>query len=511
MKRYFSLLLFLSISAHSQHKLFEAQIAENTLSKENKISDELMATYLTTKYYRLEGFDLKQNLVLKLPNNSIIEALYQNTISHTTGTFSAVYKIKNDASAELIFSQAENVITGMYISGENKKVVFQQSGRNIFAVSEVNEAVFSNKESLFDHDVAEDSGKDLNSILTNSNVCLAATPICTGITIIDLMVVYTPTARALWGSVAIANSTITSAVSNMNVALTNSGITNISFNLVYVGQITYSESGSFQTDLNTLKSSTDGVIDEIHTLRTNYGADLVGMVVGTPTGTCGIGNLNANATNYSTSQAFTVTLYSCLLSNFTLAHEFGHNMGFNHDWYVEPSTLPCSHHHGYTNRSAIINGASGPDSQKWRTIMAYDNECANNGFNCTRINRWSNPAITYNSEATGIAIGQANSSDEAFGIRRAACVVAGFTLTSLSTNEYIHTSFSVFPNPTKETLTIICDVEISDIKIYNYIGQPVLSTKEKVINTEVLVSGVYFIKIYDLDGKNLGVRKIIKE
>lgn len=509
MKLVLSLLLFFSIAVHSQQRLFENQIIENAVPKENKLSDDLRSTFISTKYYSQQGFDLKQDLLVKLPDNSILEALYQYTISHTVGTFSAVYKIKNEASGELIFSQADNVITGMYISENVKKVVFQQSGIHTFAVSEVNESVFSSRESRLDG-IADDSAPNRNS-LANSDVCLATTPICPGATVIDIMVVYTDAARISWGSSAVANSTITSAVSNMTVALVNSGVTGISFNLVYVGQISYVESGSFQTDLSRLRATADGYMDEVHALRTTYGADLVGLSIASPNSLCGLGYLNNSATNYSNSLAFTVTLYSCLLSNITLAHEAGHNMGFNHDWYVSTGTLPCSHHHGYINRLAISNGPTGPTNQKWRTIMAYSDECADNGFNCPKINRWANPSVNYNGQPTGIPIGEIDPSDEAFGLRRAACVVAGFMPTTLHTNQYAATSFSVFPNPTKENFTIVCDMEIGDVKIYNHLGQFVLGSKEKTVTTDMLATGVYYVKIYDTDGKSLGVRKIIKE
>lgn len=508
MKIYLSLLIFFSITVHSQQKLFENPIAESALPKENRLSDDLKSTYLTTKYYTQGGFDLKQDLLMKLPDNSVREAIYQYTISHTAGTFSAVYKIKNEASAELIFSKADNVITGMYVSEDIKKFVFQQSGAHTFAVSEVNESVLSSRESLYDYVIAEDMHNRNNQ--ANNDVCLATTPICPGNTRIDVMVVYTNSARASWGSTATANSTITTAVSNMTTSLINSGVTGISFNLVYVGQVTYTESGDFNTDLTRLRSTTDGYIDEIHTLRTTYGADLVGLAIGSPNSLCGLGYLNNASSNYSSSAAFTVTLYSCLLSNITLAHEMGHNMGFNHDWYVSQSYLPCEHHHGYVNRAAILNGPNGPANRKWRTIMAYTDECTDNGISCPKINRWANPDLTYNGDVTGVPIGDFNPSDEAFGLRRAACIVAGFTA-SLNTDEFMHTTFAVYPNPVKETLSIQCDAAIDNIAIYNNLGQVIGTSKQKDINMGSMASGVYFVQVYGPDGKSLGVAKVIKE
>lgn len=510
MKKQILVFLLYSLFMHSQQVVFKVPVNTNSLPIEKRISEDLASTYSKTVYYFENDFNLKQDLDINLPNNTIIKAIYQKSIYYSIGSYSAIYKIKNDDSGEMVLSEYGNVITGMYVSGENKKFVFQQTATTIFAVSEINDVSFTAKEQGVDYQIDNESidGKDA---LTNNDICLSTTPICSGNTRIDIMVVYTAAASSLWGGSATANSTITSAITNMNVALTNSGISNISFNLVYVGLINYVETGVFQTDLNSLKSSTDGIIDEVHTLRAAYGADLVGLILGSPTSTCGLGNLNTVSTNYVNTQAFVVNLYSCVLSNFSLAHEFGHNMGLNHDWYVNQNTFPCSHQHGYVNRTAINNGTSSTNSQRWRTIMAYDNECTDAGFNCTRINRWANPSVLYNSESTGIAIGQTNPSDEAFGFKRFACIVSNFMATVLENNEFDQTLFSVFPNPMKNSITINCNFDIDSVAILNAMGQLVQKSNQKTINTETLSAGIYFIKVYGLEGKYVGVKKVIKQ
>lgn len=503
-------LLFFSSLANSQETIFQTSVDSKNLNNVKKISEDLNSTYKKTYYFNQNNFDLKQNLNIILPNNKKIVAIYQKSITYPVGSYSSIYKIKDDSNAELVFSEYDNVITGMYVSSENSKYVFQQTSTNSFAVSEVNEKSFKNKEQLIDYEInADDFYK--KSTLINNDVCAEGTPICPGKTTIDIMVVYTLSASILWGGDATSKSTITTSITNMNVALLNSGISNITFNLVYSDVVNYVETDNFQTDLVSLRSSTDGILDEIHTIRADYGADLVGLVLGSPTSSCGRGNLNTSPTNYSNRSSFVVNLYSCVLSNFSLAHEFGHNMGLNHDWFVNQETLPCSHHHGYINRSAIINGTSSTASQRWRTIMSYSDECAAKGIGCSRINRWANPNVTYNSESTGIAVGQTNPSDEAFGFRRFACIVSDFMPTVLTNNEFNQKIFSVYPNPSKNTITINSNFEIDDIAIFNTIGQLVLNSKQSRINIEMLQKGVYFVKILTADGNIVGVKKIFKE
>ncbi len=58
--------------------------------------------------------------------------------------------------------------------------------------------------------------------------------------------------------------------------------------------------------------------------------------------------------------------------------------------------------------------------------------------------------------------------------------------------------FTIYPNPATERITITSRKPIGDVKIYNVLGQEVLSEKynrlEATINVTFLTSGVYFIK-----------------
>lgn len=143
--------------------------------------------------------------------------------------------------------------------------------------------------------------------------------------------------------------------------------------------------------------------------------------------------------------------------------------------------------------------------------MAYNNECADIGISCTRVNRWANPAVNYNSQSTGIAIGQANPTDESFGFRRFACVVSEFMPAVLDTENFDQSIFSVYPNPIKNTVTISSNFEISQVLFFNAIGQLVLRSNQKSIATEGLSSGIYFVNVYAEDGKMVGTKKVIKE
>ncbi|REC48066.1 M12 family metallo-peptidase [Chryseobacterium pennipullorum] len=492
------LVLFCATLLYAQNRVFQNPINESTLKTNQKVSRELSSTYLLTKYYSQPSFNLRSDLQITLPTGNEITAKFIRTYSYSNKSESYVYAVENDPKAELVLSKYDNTITGMYASGTGEKIMFHQTDASVFALSVVSDSKIINQDSIDDYIL--DKTESFNR--ANSNVCSSSTPVCPA-TRIDVMIVFTTAAKNAWGGLSQSNSFVATAITNFNTALTNSGVSNVTINLVYSGEIAYTESGSLSTDLPRLRNNNDGFMDSVHSLRTTYGADLCALVTSTPTNTCGLGYVNTSATNYSSSSGFCVSLYNCAVSNYSLAHELGHNMGLRHDWYVDTSTTPCDHHHGYTNKKAIELGTASTSSQRWRTIMAYNDECSSKGFNCTRINRWANPGVNYNSDPTGVAIGNAKPANEAFGFARFACAVSNFmpeTQPFQAPKDEILApqKFTLYPNPAHEVINISgSESGRFSFKIYNSSGQNIITTSDRTIHLKGLLSGEYFLNIYN--------------
>lgn len=194
--------------------------------------------------------------------------------------------------------------------------------------------------------------------------------------VVDVMVVYTPSARTYWGGTAATLATIRTWVLSTNQYYVNSNV-NARIRLVYLGEVAYTESGSSSSDLSFL-TNFDDTIDEVHALRGQHGADMVVMLTNV-TDVCGIGWLF----NGSSERAFSITSVRCL--SLTFAHELGHNFGCCHDRDNAGGGCYNSQSFGYR-----YTGQSGT---LWRTIMAYAPG--------TRIGYFSNPNVSYDGAPTG--------------------------------------------------------------------------------------------------------------
>jgi hypothetical protein len=238
----------------------------------------------------------------------------------------------------------------------------------------------------------------------------AVADLCTSI---DVMVVWTQNAENAAGGATAMRNLVNLAVTETNQSYANSQMTQ-RINLAWSQKVAYTESGDFGTDLDRLRNPSDGYIDNVHTLRNTYYADLVSMFI-EGTQYCGIGYMMSTVSPSFESNAFTVVARNCATGYYSFAHEMGHNEGARHDWYVDSGTTPYPYAHGYVNTT-----------DRWRTIMAYNNECSGSGFNCARLQYWSNPNVFYGGDPMGVPSGSYHPADNHQTLNNTCSTVANF-------------------------------------------------------------------------------------
>ncbi len=239
---------------------------------------------------------------------------------------------------------------------------------------------------------------------------------------IDVMVVWTPAAQNAAGGAQPLLNKINLSIADANNAYINSQI-NMQVRLVHTAETSYTESSTMLEDLTKLQNPNDGYMDEVHTLRYQYGADLVSLVESeSETNICGRGfQPNAPIKPEDESYGFSVVGEDCT-GGLTLAHEMGHNMGSAHDREqsaIDGCPAQCGSYlysYGYLDPGGAF-----------MTVMSYyhSDACPPPGY-CQTIAYFSNPNVYYSGMPTGVADNQANSADNAHSIANNAAAVAAF-------------------------------------------------------------------------------------
>lgn len=293
----------------------------------------------------------------------------------------------DEYGAQAVLTMVRGVLTGTVFAGHRTfEIAIDTDGQ--YSVAELDPDAYPTDDPAFDGVEVQgpevpDAGLDGHATATVQTAEAAAgdTPVQ-----VDVMIVWTPRAETAQGGAAAMESLALNAVANANLVYANSGV-KAQLNLVYAGAVAYTETvSSISTDLQALRSSSDGIIDHVHALRSTYGADIV-TLLGTgysSNGYCGIGGLMSTVSVSFASSAFNVVDRTCAVGNLSYAHEVGHNQGLHHDPANASSTPSYPYAHGYQDPSGYF-----------RTVLSYGS--------AKRVPYLSNPSVFYNGLVTGTA------------------------------------------------------------------------------------------------------------
>eukprot|EP00584_Thalassiosira_punctigera_P021909 CAMPEP_0172573712 /NCGR_PEP_ID=MMETSP1067-20121228/136328_1 /TAXON_ID=265564 ORGANISM="Thalassiosira punctigera, Strain Tpunct2005C2" /NCGR_SAMPLE_ID=MMETSP1067 /ASSEMBLY_ACC=CAM_ASM_000444 /LENGTH=555 /DNA_ID=CAMNT_0013366319 /DNA_START=337 /DNA_END=2005 /DNA_ORIENTATION=+ len=279
-----------------------------------------------------------------------------------------------------------------------------------------------------------------------------------GTPVVDVLVVYTQGAKASaagYGDGPIEDL-INLAIVETNGAYANSGV-NAELRLAHMhedtsGYVADVGSTSMRPSLYHLthkagnSNDPDGLLDYVHDMRVQYGADMVALI--TTGAGCGIAWLSGNCETCNPSPAyqFSVTRYDCATGYYSFGHELGHNMGCNHDKGTHDSCGSSDYRYGFR----------APDG-RYRSVLSYScatGQCDSNpGGACTRSPFFSNPDPAYTwsngpmGNPAGVGIGETNNARR---ISERAGVISNFYAPAPTNEPTKEPTFApITPSPTR--------------------------------------------------------------
>ncbi|MEM6800304.1 MAG: zinc-dependent metalloprotease family protein [Bacteroidota bacterium] len=296
-------------------------------------ADNFQSEIIRKRYVSLNDWDMGSQLSLKLfPDVEIVfdseKIEFDGKIKIWTG------HIPGNEDGYVIISEQAGLYYAKIVDAAFRTFQLVHKGASVYAIYEIDPNNIPQNEN--DHIIVEeDVAESDNGICDPNYSCAAVT--------IDILAVYTPAAKNQMGSAVGIQNAISVAIAEMNRINTRSGVPH-SYRLVHMEETNFTESGNSSTDLNVLRNPTDGIMDNVHLLRYTHSADLVALI--TSSVYCGIAYIQEVSTVFFPSFGFSVTGVNCMNTNYTLAHEIGHNMGLQHDWFVNTRPYPCPHSHG---------------------------------------------------------------------------------------------------------------------------------------------------------------------
>ena len=333
------------------------------------------------------------HLPLNLFDDLLITAELDVLNHNHLGTVSWIGHVVGQPESDVILVRKGEVMVGLITVG-NQIYEIRYGGNGTQLILEVDQSKFidhpADWQAFIDNDTAEQEA------IAQQSETRGTTIAADDGSVLDIMVGYTSAASTAAGGQAAIESTAQLSVDLTNIAYENSAISQ-RVALVHTQLFTYTESGNTSTDVIRWRTLNDNHMDEAHTARDTHHADLMMLIVeyadpSAPNVGCGVAYFQSSIDASFENRAFGLTVRSCAISNLTFPHEIGHNLGLNHDWYLDNDTNPETYAHGYPHPAG-----------RWRTIMAYNHYCtASAGITCTRIPHFSNPNVAYQGAPTGV-------------------------------------------------------------------------------------------------------------
>jgi|GEM_PF-3995379 len=319
----------------------------------------------------------RQSLVLGLFPDLEVEVIRTKTITHPNQIKTWVGHVRSDPYSFVVLSFDPRGLVGyLNIHGQTFSISPMGEGLHLISENKLNKLGGTEPDSFPPPTLTADPAvKPLADTFNDG-------------TFVDIMGLYSATALSNDPSIV---TTITNIIAATNESLAKSCV-KFRLRLVHTGLSSHDESISGGNLLNCMADATDGCLDDIPALRATHGADIVSMFQWAPTAVGYIPSIGLS----NPAAGFNALGLEGGLNTESFLHEFGHNMGINHDRYSEDVSL-----HDYADPKGAaydyIDTANGFSTNTSRGSSCYYSE-----LGCFFSGYYSNPRVLRYGHPMGI-------------------------------------------------------------------------------------------------------------
>jgi hypothetical protein len=260
--------------------------------------------------------------------------------------------------------------------------------------------------------------------------------------VIDVLVLYTHAARVASGGTTQMHQLVSLAVAQTNLAYQNSGSMH-RLRLAHVGEVSYTESGDSGDDLTRLRAKDDAFLNDAHTFRDAYQADLVSLWVERAEENIGGRAYLIDPSSPREDYAFSIVVRPYAISHYVFGHEVGHNLGAAHARQDHQQLPPW----GYAGAYPYSYGYKKEHGTRFRDIMAYD--CPSI---CPVIPYFSNPDVEYLGSPTGVDENASDSANNVLTFENTRRIVANYRSSGTVSVDHIGPRLTILSHLNNQTV-----------------------------------------------------------